>query len=97
RLEAQRFEITFTRAAHAEPVTGRVYVAISRVRGPRTPIEQTGETGVPLFGVDVEALAAGTSAVIDASTFGHPVQSLRDLPRGEYWAQPFVNVYSRFA
>jgi hypothetical protein len=97
RLEAQRFEITFTRAAHSEPVTGRAYVAISRVRGPRTPIEQTGETGVPLFGVDVEALPAGTSAVIDASTFGHPVPSLRDLPRGEYWAQPFVNVYSRFA
>jgi hypothetical protein len=96
-LEAQRFEIVIPRATRAEPVTGRVYVAISRVRGPRTPIEQTGETGVPLFGVDVDALTAGTSAVIDASAFGHPVQSLRDLPRGEYWAQPFVNVYTRFA
>lgn len=96
-VEAQRFEIVIPREVRAEPVTGRVYVAISRVRGPRTPIEQTGETGVPLFGVNVDALPAGTSAVIDASAFGHPVPSLRDLPRGEYWAQAFVNVYTRFA
>ena len=94
---AQRFEVSFTRAARAEPVTGRVYVAISRTNSPRTPIDQTGETGVPLFGVNVDALQPGASAIIDATTFGHPVQSLRDLPRGEYWVQPFVNVYTRFA
>ena len=23
--------------------------------------------------------------------------SLRDIPAGEYWVQPFVNVYTRFA
>ena len=96
-LPAQRFEVVVSRAAHAEPITGRVYVAISRTQGPRTPIEQTGETGVPLFGVNVDALAPGKGAVIDATTFGHPLQSLRDLPRGEYWVQPFVNVYTRFA
>ena len=94
---AQRFEISVSRSARAEPVTGRVYVAVSRTRAPRTPIEQTGETGVPLFAVNVEALPAGTSAVIDAAAFGHPLQSLRDLPAGDYWVQPFVNVYTRFA
>ncbi len=45
----------------------------------------------------MEALAAGATAVIDASAFGHPVQSLRDLPAGEYRVQPFVNVYTKFA
>ena len=90
------FEISFTKAAHAEPVTGRVYVAISRTND-RQPIQQTGETGVPLFGVNVEALGAGASATIDERAFGHPIQSLRDLPRGEYWVQPFVNVYTKFA
>ncbi len=92
------FEISFTRSAHSAPVTGRVYVALSRTyTGARTPILQTGETGVPLFGVNVEQLAAEKSAVIDARTFGHPVQSLRDIPAGDYWAQPFVNVYTKFA
>src|SRR5262249_50905506 len=28
---------------------------------------------------------------------GHPVPSLRDIPAGDYWVQPFVNVYTRFA
>ena len=94
---AQRFDVTVPRAAHGEAITGRVYVAVSRTRGPRTPIEQTGETGVPLFAVDVNALAPGASAVIDATAFGHPLQRLRDLPAGDYWVQPFVSVYTRFA
>jgi hypothetical protein len=92
------FEISFAREAHAEPITGRVYVAISRTSDERrTPIQQTGETGVPLFAVNVNGLAPGRPARIDASTFGQPVQSLRDIPAGEYWVQPFVNIYTRFA
>ena len=95
---AQRFEISFSRTARAEPVTGRVYVALSRTSSASsTPIQQTGETGVPLFGVNVEGLAPGAPVSIDAGTFGFPVASLRDIPAGTYWAQPFVNVYTKFA
>ena len=96
RAAAQRFEIAVTPAVRSEPVTGRVYVAISRTNDQGTPIQQTGETGVPLFGVNVDGLQPGRSATIDATAFGHPVHSLRDLPAGEYWVQPFVNVYTRF-
>ena len=93
-----RFEISFGKEAHPDPVTGRVYVALSRTADARnTPIQQTGETGVPLFGVNVENLAAGKSAIIDAAAFGYPARSLEDIPAGEYWAQPFVNVYTKFA
>jgi len=90
-------EITFSQTARAEPVTGRVYVAFSRTSSDRqTPIAQTDVTGVPLFSAEVSNLAAGSIATIDANAFGHPVVSLRDLPAGNYWAQPFVNVYTRF-
>ncbi len=93
-----RFEISFARSAHAAPITGRIYVAISRVADTSgTPISRSGETGDPLFGRNVENLAPGQSAVIDVGTFGHPVQSLRDIPAGEYRVQPFVNVYTKFA
>jgi hypothetical protein len=91
-----RFEISFSKTAHAEPITGRVYVAIARTNA-RTPMQQSGETGEPLFGINIDNLAAGQTAVIDASVFGHPVQSVRDIPAGEYWVQPFVNVYTKFA
>jgi len=93
-----RFEISFAKAAHAEPITGRMYVAISRTNDAnRPPIQQAGETGVPLYGVNIDQLAPGAVAVIDVKTFGHPVQSLRDIPAGEYWVQPFVNIYTKFA
>jgi hypothetical protein len=93
-----RFEISVAPAAHADPITGRVYVAISRIADTSgTPIRRTGESGDPLFGTNVENLAAGRAAVIDASAFGHPVQSLRDIPAGRYRVQPFVNVYTKFA
>ncbi|MDB4889670.1 MAG: hypothetical protein JWL61_1525 [Gemmatimonadetes bacterium] len=93
-----RFEVSIAPAARAEPVTGRVYVAISKLADTSgTPIRRTGESGDPLFGANVENLAAGRSAVIDATAFGHPVQSLRDIPAGRYRVQPFVNVYTKFA
>jgi hypothetical protein len=91
-----RFEISIPASARREPTTGRVYVAIARTAD-RSPIEQAGPTGAPLFSRGVDALQPGVSATIDASDFGHPVQSLADLPAGEYWVQAFVNVYTRFA
>ncbi len=90
-----RIEVRFSASAHAQPVTGRVYVAISRDND-KPPIEQTDVTGVPLFGHDIEQLAPGQPATIDGDDFGAPLASLRQLPAGDYWMQPFVNIYTRF-
>jgi len=92
---ATRFEITIPATVHAEPVTGRVYVMISRVPEPE-PRLQVGRTGTPFFGRDVEGLAPGRAAVIDATDAGSPVESLVGIPAGEYWVQAFVNVYSEY-
>jgi hypothetical protein len=91
-----RFEISFSAAAHGEAVTGRVYVALSKTND-RPPIQQADSTGSPLFARNVEALKPGAAAIIDAGDLGHPVASLRDIPAGDYWVQPFVNVYTKFA
>ena len=91
-----RFTITFPAAAHSGPITGRAYVAISKTND-RTPIQQTDTTGVPLFAVNIDQLAAGAEATIDVNTLGYPLKSLRDLPAGDYWAQAFINVYTKFA
>src|SRR5262245_58406875 len=90
-----RFEITVPASAHAGPITGRVYVMIAR--DARTePRLQVGRTGIPFFGRDVEKLAPGQAAAIDATDLGSPIASLRDLPAGDYFVQAFVNVYSEF-
>ncbi|NII11943.1 alpha/beta hydrolase-fold protein [Oleiagrimonas sp. C23AA] len=90
-----RLEISFPASAHAKPITGRVYVAISRSNA-KPPIEQTDPTGVPLFGHDVKALKPGTQVAITHADFGTPVHQLSKLPAGDYWMQPFVNIYTRF-
>ncbi len=90
-----RFEISFPKSVRSQPVTGRVYVMITRRSEPE-PRFQIGRTGVPLFGRDVESLAPGESAVIDASDLGSPVVSLGEIPAGEYYIQGFVNIYEQY-
>ncbi len=91
------FEVSFAATAHPEAITGRMYVAISRTNDRQTPIQQASPTGTPLFAVGIEGLRPGQAVTFDDSALGYPVRSLRDLPAGEYWAQPFVNVYTKFA
>ncbi len=90
-----RFEISVPASVHPEPITGRVYVMISRT-AEREPRLQIGRTGVPFFGRDVERLKPGAMAVIDGTDLGSPVERLDDIPPGEYFVQAFVNVYSEF-
>ena len=94
-LPGFRFEIVVPETVGWEPLTGRVYVMMSRTSSP-PPYLQIGRTGTPFFGRDVERLPPGEAAVIDASDLGSPLASLADIPPGEYWVQGFVNVYSEF-
>jgi hypothetical protein len=90
-----RFEISFPTAVHSAPLTGRVFIMISR-DAQREPRLEVGRVGVPFFGRDVEKLAPGQSAIIDGSDLGTPVESLSQIPAGEYTVQAFVNVYTEF-
>jgi hypothetical protein len=92
---APRVEISFAQSAHGEPVTGMVYLAIS-ADNRTAPVQQADPDGVPLFSRYVEQLKPGTAVAFDTGYRGHPVASLTGIPAGEYWVQPFVNVYTRF-
>jgi hypothetical protein len=96
-LGAQQLEVSFPASAHAGPITGRAFVFISRDSAP-APRFQGGSyyNSVPFFGVDVDALAPGKPAVVDARTLGFPLASLKDLPAGDYWVQALINVYTEF-
>jgi hypothetical protein len=90
-----RFEISFPATVHDQPITGRVFVIISRDTQ-REPRLEVGRVGVPYFGRDVERLTAGQAAIVDGSDLGTPVESLSQIPPGEYTVQAFVNIYSEF-
>ena len=80
-----RFEVSFPERLQKTPLDGRVLLLFSNdfkneprhtTVGLRSP--------QPFFVVDVEGLKPGQPAVIDELTLGFPLDSIRDLPAGEY-------------
>ena len=90
-----RFELSFPRSTHSKPITGRVYVMISRT-AEREPRQQVGRTGIPFFGQDVEQLQPDQAATIDERDLGTPLSSIREIPPGDYYVQGFVNIYTEY-
>ena len=93
---APEFEISFPAAAHAEPITGRLLLMLSRTNEPEVRYQVGWLNSPPVFGMDVSQLTAGRVVVIDGKVPGFPLQSLRDLPPGEYYVQALLNVYTEF-
>jgi hypothetical protein len=91
-----RFEISYPSSLDNGPITGRVFVMISKTDRIE-PRLQAGSYGgsVPFFGRDVNALKPGDQAVIDTSDLGFPVENLSQLPAGEYYVQALLTVYTQ--
>jgi hypothetical protein len=67
-----RFEIAFPASAHSQPITGRVYVMISRDPLGEPRLQVAGwQPCTPIFGVDAEQLKPGDSIEIDGSTIAN--------------------------
>ena len=98
-----RIEVSFPAELHEGPITGRAYVVVGtepeiaairqRSLG-HQPVSNA--RGAPFFAVDVEGLEPGEPAVLDASTLGYPVESLAELPAGDYYVQALLAVYTEF-
>ena len=84
-------------ALRGAPLTGRMYVFVTRHDDvePRLQVRHESDC-TPLFGVDVTQLAPGAPGVIDGTTLGYPVSSLKEIPTGDYYVQGLLNVYSEF-
>ena len=92
-----QFVISVDSRLRREPLTGRMFVFVSRVATPEPRLQYGGLANtVPIFGRDVDRLRAGGVAVIDAATPGYPVATPRNLPPGDYAIQALANVYTRF-
>ena len=94
---ALRFEVSFSQQQSETPLDGRVYVMLSTddKDEPRFEISDDPDTQ-QFFGVDVDALAPGKSAILDATAIGYPTQSLKSIPAGDYYVQALLNVYETY-
>lgn len=92
-----RFEVTIPESVRSEATTGRLLVALGKTATPE-PRTQIGDyrNGLPFFGVDAEQVKPGGTIVIDESSASYPLDSLKDLPAGDYYAQALLNVYTKF-
>jgi hypothetical protein len=94
-----RVEITFSRELETKALDGRMYFVVSKdgSKEPRFQIERYGGFNTQqIFGVDVDGLAPGAPTIMDRSTPGYPVESLEQIPPGDYFVQGFLNIYETF-
>ncbi|MFN0100239.1 MAG: hypothetical protein ACKVS7_16360 [Gemmatimonadaceae bacterium] len=99
RLAAQaRAEITLPGARASVPLHGRLlfYVSADTTGTPRTQVGDGAGTA-QVFGVDVTDWRPGASRSVDATAFGYPLPSMRELKPGRYRVQALLNRYERFA
>ena len=92
-----RFEIVVPEGVQSQPLDGRVLLIVAKTND-SPPMNQVGRglASQPLFGIDVEGLAPGQPAVIDGTTRGWPLESVGQIPPGDYWVQAVMNVYTTF-
>src|ERR1700733_11553296 len=89
------FKISFPAAVSNQPLTGRMFLAISRTNSIE-PRYQVGRYGTQFFGVDFENLQPSKDVVIDGSILGYPINNMKDIPPGDYYVQAVLSKYTEF-
>ncbi|WP_426169417.1 hypothetical protein [Sandarakinorhabdus sp. DWP1-3-1] len=76
---------------------GRVLVVLTK-DGRSEPRFQANrsDTSAQVFGVDAVAMQAGQSVTIGGETTGYPLETLRDVPKGRYFAQAILHKYDTY-
>ena len=94
---AQSFSVTFPRELSAQPLDGRLLLVLSTDASdePRNQIDPSPRTQM-VFGLNADQWQHGEPAKVDASAWGYPVRSLKDVPAGEYFVQAVLNRYETF-
>jgi hypothetical protein len=92
-----RFEISISSELETGPVDGRVLLLVSTTEDPEPRFQSLwGPSPPQIFGVDVEELPPEQPALIHGGTRGYPLESLSEVPPGEYFVQAVLNLYTTF-
>ena len=92
-----RFTVSFSAERSETPLDGRVLLLLSTNDAAEPRFQISDGPGTQLvFGLDVDGLAPGAEAVVDASALGYPLRSLAEVPAGEYFVQALLHRYETF-
>jgi hypothetical protein len=56
----------------------------------------TGPATQLIFGVNIENWKPGTAKTVTATAFGYPIESLKNVPAGNYYVQAVLHIYETF-
>lgn len=93
----QAILVTYPASHSNQPLDGRLLLLLSNNnrREPRFQINDDAATQL-IFGLDVEGWRSGESKRFTAKEFGYPIQSLQQVPPGDYYVQVLLHRYETF-
>ena len=96
-LFAQTFEVMLPASISNKPLDGRLLLLFSKSTAgePRFQISDD-EATQQVFGMDVDQWKPGTKKQFDASTFGYPVETIKQITSGNYRLQVVLHIYETF-
>ena len=96
-LFAQTFEVMLPSSISNKPLDGRLLLLFSKSTAgePRFQISDD-EATQQVFGMDVDQWKPGTKKQFDASTFGYPVETIKQITSGNYRVQVVLHIYETF-
>ena len=91
------FTVSFPGKTGNQSFDGRLILMLSKnnKEEPRFQIAD-GPSSQLAFGMDVENWKAGTVRTFTSNFFGYPIESLKDVPKGEYYVQALLHKYETF-
>ena len=92
-----KFVINYPSEQDGNILEGRVLLMLAKndESEPRFQITYQNHTGL-IYGVDALGKKPKGGVVIDGTVFGYPIESLDNIPAGEYWVQGLLHTYETF-
>ena len=91
------FEVSISPEIAEGPLDGRVILLLSTAGDPEPRFQNLRSLDPPqIFGGDVEALRPGESTILGHGSRGYPLESVAEIPAGDYFVQAVFNVYTTF-
>jgi len=91
------FSISYKSDAKDKALDGRIILLIAKHNDqePRFQLSDGPKTCLA-YGVNVNGIKNGETSDINADIFGYPIESLKDIPKGEYFIQAVFHLYETF-
>ena len=92
-----KFVVNYPTEQDGNILEGRVLLMLAKSdeSEPRFQITYQNHTGL-IYGVDALGKKPKGGVVIDGTVFGYPIESLDNIPAGEYWVQGLLHTYETF-